>query len=492
MIPTFPHTAGALALAFSVDGVLRPAPRHAAVYRALGQPGRLECDGGGPCSIGSEAVLRHGGHTLLVGSVERTASAGADHSCSIRGPLHALERDVRLRQLPIGSPRAIIAELCREAGVEVDADQVPTTPELTIAQCHETALEVVLRCAAAADCCCYEEGGKVVFRPLPLNESPRRLSASDLVGAVTVTTARAGAACEATRLFPESGQVATVRATVDVNATRTVRPSAAVDVAELRARLTAHSRALAGGAVQISGVTTDAGVRPGSVLVLPQGTLASKPMLVVQTIADLHAGGAYECRFVAVPLEQAAAVPVPLTAPRRDLVPGLVLDDRDPDNLGRVLVRATDEPSTSAARWAFVCRRDAGSDHGSFVQPRPQDCVLLEFLGGDPACPVVLGPLYHGGMPAPTADEQQGRSLRILRTQRGTEVRVDAEGNGDRIAIRLGGIDLTLRVDGGRLVFDLPPNAAFDGENIRIHARKLLELLADGELRADAPRILLG
>jgi uncharacterized protein involved in type VI secretion and phage assembly len=76
------------------------------------------------------------------------------------------------------------------------------------------------------------------------------------------------------------------------------------------------------------------------------------------------------------------------------LLPALVTNNADPDNLGRVKVKFSGISDEVEGSWARVVILGGGADRGVIFEPEVDDEVLVGFEGGDPRKPVVIGGLY--------------------------------------------------------------------------------------------------
>jgi uncharacterized protein involved in type VI secretion and phage assembly len=80
----------------------------------------------------------------------------------------------------------------------------------------------------------------------------------------------------------------------------------------------------------------------------------------------------------------------------RGAVIGLVTNNQDPDNHGRIKVRYPWLGDTIESHWARVVCLYAGPDRGGYILPEVGDEVLVMFERGDPAAPYVVGSLWNG------------------------------------------------------------------------------------------------
>jgi uncharacterized protein involved in type VI secretion and phage assembly len=134
----------------------------------------------------------------------------------------------------------------------------------------------------------------------------------------------------------------------------------------------------------------------------------------------------------------------------RGLVPAIVSDIKDPDQLGRVklVFPWLDKDFTSC--WARVALPGAGNGRGVVVLPEVGDEVLAGFTGGDLDAPYVLGGLYNGKDKLPKTavepiDQSSGEvAVRAWVSRKGHRLEL-AEADG--ITLATGDGKLSLRLD---------------------------------------------
>ena len=68
-----------------------------------------------------------------------------------------------------------------------------------------------------------------------------------------------------------------------------------------------------------------------------------------------------------------------------------VMDNIDPEQLGRIRVEAPDVLGTTPSGWAMPCVPLAGVQSGTYLVPQVGSAVWVEFEGGDPDRPVWTG-----------------------------------------------------------------------------------------------------
>jgi phage protein D len=87
-----------------------------------------------------------------------------------------------------------------------------------------------------------------------------------------------------------------------------------------------------------------------------------------------------------------------------NIVVGVVTDNKDPENMGRVKVKYPWLDDILTSYWARTVSQMAGSSRGMFNLPEIGDEVLVAFEMGEITSPYVLGMLWNGVDALPTVD----------------------------------------------------------------------------------------
>ncbi|MGX4695366.1 phage baseplate assembly protein V [Streptomyces sp. JNUCC 63] len=168
----------------------------------------------------------------------------------------------------------------------------------------------------------------------------------------------------------------------------------------------------------------------GWVSIAGAGTRMSGPHYVTAVRHRLSTGG-YVTEFqVGAP---PALVP-PARTGGRGLVLGIVEALDDPESLNRVKVRLPWRADAGDGVWARQANLDAGDGYGAVVVPNVGQEVLVGFVDGDPATPVVLGSLYNGAQRPPVFVGAGTNAVRALITPDGHALRLE---DGDSAAVKL-------------------------------------------------------
>lgn len=128
---------------------------------------------------------------------------------------------------------------------------------------------------------------------------------------------------------------------------------------------------------------------------------------------------------------------------------GSVLENRDPENLARVLVRVPGLKDASNDLWARLGTMMAGRDSGTLFIPEVGDEVLVAFVQGDLRAPCVIGALWSKATPPPAVGDPPA-SVMLIRSRNGITLRMHDDTDDKRLTVETpGGQRITLQDDPG-------------------------------------------
>jgi uncharacterized protein involved in type VI secretion and phage assembly len=114
-------------------------------------------------------------------------------------------------------------------------------------------------------------------------------------------------------------------------------------------------------------------------------------------------------------------------------LPGVVVDNLDPDNLGRVKVRFR-SGNIGRELWARVATLMAGNNRGTWFIPDVKDEVLLAFESGRSEHAYVIGSLWSVTNPPPEG-MRPGNDRKVVRSRTGLKVTLDDQTGSERILV---------------------------------------------------------
>jgi len=128
--------------------------------------------------------------------------------------------------------------------------------------------------------------------------------------------------------------------------------------------------------------------------------------------------------------------------------PAVVIDNVDPENLGRVKLRLP-QMDASGQRgneaWARMATLMAGKNRGTWFIPDVNDEVLVAFEAGDIRRPYVIGSMWNGtSSPPETMDTNNNKKL--LRSRNGVKITLDDQSGQESFIVETpGGQTVTLK-----------------------------------------------
>jgi uncharacterized protein involved in type VI secretion and phage assembly len=162
------------------------------------------------------------------------------------------------------------------------------------------------------------------------------------------------------------------------------------------------------------------------------------------------------------------------------LYSGSVLDNRDPENLARVLVRVSGLTRGSNDLWARLGTMMAGRDCGTLFIPEVGDEVLVAFVQGDIRAPCVIGALWSKTAPPPSVGDPAA-SVMLMRSRNGVTLRIlDDTDNNSLVVETPGGQRMTLQDSPGTVhVEDTHGNSVtLSPSGVKVNAASTVEVSA--------------
>ncbi len=117
------------------------------------------------------------------------------------------------------------------------------------------------------------------------------------------------------------------------------------------------------------------------------------------------------------------------------VVVGLVINNRDPQGLGRVQVKLPGVSDAEIGYWARLAVLMAGANRGTFFLPEVGDEVLVAFEAGDRTRAYVLGALWNGQDRPPDSNANGANNLRFIKSRSGHLIRLDDTDGAERVEI---------------------------------------------------------
>jgi len=117
------------------------------------------------------------------------------------------------------------------------------------------------------------------------------------------------------------------------------------------------------------------------------------------------------------------------------VVVGIITNNQDPDELGRVKVKIPRISGEDESNWARVVSLMSGKDRGAFFLPEVDDEVLVAFEYGDINMPYVIGSLWNGKDVPPETNSDGKNNIRMIKSRSGHVIKLDDTDDEGKIEI---------------------------------------------------------
>ncbi len=143
------------------------------------------------------------------------------------------------------------------------------------------------------------------------------------------------------------------------------------------------------------------------------------------------------------------------------VVEGLVTDNIDPDQEGKVKVQFPWFDDNMVSEWCRVMQPYAGPGYGMFFVPEVGDEVVVAFGHGDMRLPIIMGGVYNGQDKPPT-HRDASTDLKLIQTKAGHQLLFNDSADSHQVKITTKGgheVDLndqnqsiTIKSTGGQTI----------------------------------------
>ena len=168
----------------------------------------------------------------------------------------------------------------------------------------------------------------------------------------------------------------------------------------------------------------------------------------------------------------------------RGVVPAIVSNIDDPEQLGRMKVTFPWLADNSESHWARVAMVGAGNERGVVILPEVGDEVLVAFDHGDPRMPYVIGGLYNGKDKLPVTPVDGGKVV----------TRAIVSRNGHRVELHDGDDVITIASGDGQHTFVLDQKGSKvvleTSGDVEVTAKGKVAITSTGEMKLESSAAL--
>jgi len=161
----------------------------------------------------------------------------------------------------------------------------------------------------------------------------------------------------------------------------------------------------------------------------------------------------------------------PVSGQMPGLVEAIVIDNVDPDKLGRVKLKFPLLPDMPESFWARLVMPMAGQKRGWMTIPEKDDEVLVAFVHGDINHAIVIGSLYNGVDVPPYANEDGNNDLRVFQSRSGHRLTFDDKDGDERIELIVHNEEIRVIWDAKEKVLSL-----YSGKDIIVEAKDTISM----------------
>lgn len=161
----------------------------------------------------------------------------------------------------------------------------------------------------------------------------------------------------------------------------------------------------------------------------------------------------------------------PVAGQMPGLVEGIVIDNQDPEQMGRVKCKFPTLPDAPEGFWARLVMPMAGRERGWMTIPEVDDEVLVAFVHGDISQAIIVGSLFNGVDTPPYANEDGDNNLRVFQSRSGHRLTFDDTAGAERIELILHNEEIKLIWDSANKVLSV-----YSGKDIIIESKETIEI----------------
>ena len=163
------------------------------------------------------------------------------------------------------------------------------------------------------------------------------------------------------------------------------------------------------------------------------------------------------------------------------VVVGIVTNNQDSDNMGRVRVKFPWLSDDHESWWARIAVPMGGSGRGIYFLPEVDDEVLVAFEHGDVGSPYVIGALWNGKDAPPTTNGDGKNNIRLIHSRSGHLVRLDDTDGDEKIEVidKTGGNKITIKSSDNSMSLECTGK-------MTLHATTGMEITCDADIKIQA------
>jgi uncharacterized protein involved in type VI secretion and phage assembly len=169
------------------------------------------------------------------------------------------------------------------------------------------------------------------------------------------------------------------------------------------------------------------------------------------------------------PTAQTTSPSVQQTAGHYGKYRGIVTDNQDPNDLGRLKARVPEVLADVETGWALPAAPYSGDGSGLYAVPEPGVGVWIEFEAGDVSRPIWTGCWWGADqLPKNNAGTAATPAMKIIRSEQGLMVTLDDDGQTIHVSDKDGKNVLEIQVQPGKITIKGATKAVVEAPQIEL------------------------
>jgi Rhs element Vgr protein len=191
----------------------------------------------------------------------------------------------------------------------------------------------------------------------------------------------------------------------------------------------------------------------------------------------------FECRPLDIAFPAAHSA-VPTTT---QLQSARVVDNDDPESLGRIKVKFPWLESEETI-WVRFLTPHAGADRGWYALPEIDDEVLVGYEFGSPGYPIALGALYNKDAAPASSTVTPENDVKIFSTKGGNQIQITDKSGEEEIALstKNGDCKVVLNMSGPSITIESAGDISIKGANVTVESEQETTIKAGSNLNLEA------
>ncbi|WP_062059782.1 type VI secretion system Vgr family protein [Aquimarina longa] len=250
-------------------------------------------------------------------------------------------------------------------------------------------------------------------------------------------------------------------------------------------QITRQKRAKEANQVKVTGISSNPSIQIGGIVKIKGEDSFYGNYRIIKISHTCDQNGSYENTFEAIPEEMTVYPKTSIQSfPKSKSQTGVVINNNDPEGLGRVQVQHAWQKSIGETTpWVRLSNTAGGAGQGFFFVPEVGDEVIVDYEGGNAESPYVQGSMYNSSS-VPDSFKSGNNHLKAIKSRSGNQITLNDADGSITIADPSGN---TISMGGnGEITINAPNKITFSSTDIAIEASNNITLNGGNDITANA------